>query len=349
MPNTFEKYIFDAVEEHSSVYMDVRGTPTQVMKMALTVTWYFTGLDIPGKRKAVLRVFEEYSQIFEGKIKWGTHPGTGKWKKLKHLRSTIHPEEWLLDFHEKGDLYFEYCGEDDLHTVSDIRFASSLEPFGEIDGGRIFLKHLSVVHCSFPLSMLQKGPEYFLPLFKHWAGILKPYHGHAGFSFERSAFFIADADVDYLETGLLFSLPGLDFYSLGESQWFNDNGLYQGPRCADWLVFLSDHWIEKLGGQEKVEKSMSPLPVTFYESGAILQARDLPELGNADTVEELTGYIHLAKVIEPIRVKRLAPRIRLPHEDRPDYDAIEQRYMDAWCARFTRPDEYRALFVEEKK
>lgn len=114
--------------------------------------------------------------------------------------------------------------------------------------------------------------------------------------------------------------------------------LHRGLKGVDWLTILSDRWLERLGGLERVKAEMGELPVLDYDGGAILRAGSMPQLGDNEHPEAnaaLADYRRVAAIIEPVRIKdhpgihpRLSPSYR--HEKR--FGAQEYQ---AWLARFS--------------
>ena len=336
--------LFTAIEEIGTIPYNDKNS---MLTLALSVTWYFNGLCTRQAKEAVLTVFDEYCQLVEGKIRWTSNPNTGKWKKIKNPNSDIHPSDWVLDADSIGRWFFTYHGGDQPADASDIGFTVFGGPAGHFPSGQISCessevdptvidsKDLKKIHCCFPVSVLNKGSEFFKSLLVRWNGILQPYHGRAGLSFSKSGYSNTEKS-KLTEAELLFRHPGLNFFELHEANSYNGPGLYDGVRSADWMIFLSDKWLNKLHGIERVAAAMSPLFVHPYVGGAILQAGEFPELGNNDVGCRLPAYEQLAQVIEPIRVRNLTSCISAPDPKFPTHCELSDELMETWCGRFSK-------------
>ena len=306
-----------------------------LLKLCVDMALYTEAFSSREQREAVLQVFDDYCGLYQDKLRWTTNPRTGVWKRLKHgIADYLQPKEWLQDTDSGDGWEFVYHGGEQKMDATDIMFYASGEPFYSVN------HHcLSMAVCRFPLADVF-GQRISIPnLMKKWCAMLQPWHGRAGLSIGRS-FGYEDKTLSRLtETELLLRYPGLQFWEHSEGLYFvqQGGGLYDGPRCADWLIALSDHFLEKLGGKAAIIEAMQPLPVHEYTQGLILQAGEYPQLGHYAENGIPVDYVRIGKIIEPIRTSRpYAAALFVPDPQKgPDACKTDVEISQKWCARFS--------------
>lgn len=271
-----------------------------LLKLCCDVVLYSTDLNTPEQKKALLRIFEEYAAVYGARLRWTTNPKTGKFKKLSNgLSSYAVPEDWLLRTPQDQGFEFLYHGGEKNTDASDLVFLA----VGESDYG-VSAHDLSKIFCRFPLTDVLEKRIDMVTLMRHWGSLLKPHHGRCGISLGKSFGYEDLEETRGKETEALLRFPGLQAVNILDGlygpQW---GGLYDGPRCPDWLLSIADPFVEKLGGFEALQSKMAPFPVHAYEGGALLQAGEFPCMGGPGMEKGLEGYYHMGKVIEPIRWK----------------------------------------------
>lgn len=308
-----------------------------LLKLCFDMVLYMEAQSSKEQREAVLSVFDDYCDLYQNRLRWTTNPETGRWKKLKKgLADYLQPREWLLDKDPEERWSFVYHGGEKKTDATDIVFYACGEPFYRVD------RHgLSMVVCRFPLADFFSQRFSIQSLLKDWCEMLKPWHGRAGLSIGRS-FGNEDSAVSRLtETELLLRYPGLQFWNVTEGLYFANQGggLYDGPRCADWMIVLSDHFVEKLDGKAAVLQAMSPLPVYEYPGGLILQAGAFPQLGSYAEGGIPADYKQIGKIIEPVRTRApyAAELAVADPSNGPQACKTDVILSQAWCARFS-PD-----------
>ena len=309
-----------------------------LLKLCFDVVLYAEALRSRQQREAVLSIFNDYCGFYQERLRWTTNPETGRWKKLKKGPADyLQPKEWLLDKAPGEEWSFVYHGGEKKTDATDVVFYASGAPFYQID------QHdLSTVMCRFPLADFFAQRFSVQALLEKWCAMLQPWHGRAGLSIGRSFGFEDSALSRITESELLLRYPGLQFWDLCEGLYFADQGggLYDGPRCADWMIVLSDHFVEKLDGKDAVISAMTPLPLYEYPGGLILQAGAFPQLGAYTEEGMLVDYAHVGKIIEPIRTR--APyaggiAVADPHYG-PNSWKGDKDLSQTWCARFSPPN-----------
>ncbi|MDR1889834.1 MAG: DUF3396 domain-containing protein, partial [Zoogloeaceae bacterium] len=286
-----------------------------------------------------LAIFDDYRELYGTQFRWTTNPKTGSWKKVKSgPAGYVSPHDWLPDAPVGDGWEFVFHGGDKKTDATDVAFYASGEPFYGVRD-----HDMSIVTCRFPIEDVVPRRFSLPTLLAKWCGLLRPWHGRLGFSVGRS-FGYEDGCLSRLtETELLLRYPGLQFCNLSEGLYMPARrkkdiraGLYDGPRCADWIIVLSDHFVDKLGGALVVRNTMAPLQVYEYSGGLILQADEIPQMGNYGEPENgLPEYAHLARIIEPVRARDLQHGLAQPDSTEADGCSTSQDVTDRWCARFS--------------
>ena len=291
-----------------------------LLNFCYSITLYAPDLSAPQRKEAVLAIFDDYVSLYGARMNWTTNPVSGAWKPL-HGRADgyLMPGEWLMHKPEEDGYAFLFHGGEKKADASDVSFMVMARGQRDAD-----CKDLSYLCCRFPGADVREEKVDMAGLMRRWCGLLQPLHGRGGCSAGwRYDAAMTPAIADML-SDMLKTCPGLQF-----------DGLYHGPRCADWLIALSDPLLEKLGGLDAVTEAMRPCPVLPYEGGAVLQAGDVPGAGSDGDPESLPDYMRLGRVIEPVRAKNLRHVIAVPDPDDADEIIFPQERSDAWCTRFS--------------
>lgn len=305
-----------------------------LMTYAFDLVFYSVDMSTPEQKKAVLQIFDEYTSVYSPKLRWTTNPKSGAWKRLKQgISSYMTPQEWLMAEPQHEGYSFLYHAGKKNEDSSDI----CLMAMAGADY-KIKRKNLSKLYCRFPIKDVLEGTIRLPALMHRWSSVLRPHHAHGGLGACR---WFDDLGERPRTWGALVELlrqyPGLQFMHTTETLYNekNQSGLYDGPRCADWLISLSDTFLERLGGTSAVAKAMHPYPVFAYEGGAVLQAGESPGLGSNGDPSSLPAYMHLGRVIEPVRAKNLAHVLYIPDPSNSSEFSHSPELSEKWCTRFS--------------
>ena len=305
-----------------------------LVSYCFNLMFYSVNLSTPEQKKAVLQIFDEYMSVYGSRMTWTTNPTTGAWKKLNgNVGSYMTPHDWLLSKPEDEGFSFLYHGGKKRTDASDITILAQANPDYSVNR-----HNLSTFSCRFPLKDVAEGSIDLPALMQHWSSVLQPHHAHGGLFAGKWYDDMDERPLLYgVLTPLLMLYPGLQFESEAEGLYNRERqtGLYDGPWGADWLVALSDAFLDKLGGLRAVAANMSPYPVLPYEGGAVLQAGDMAGLGADGDPASLPAYLHLGRVIEPIRAKNIPYVLYLPAQGTASGFKYAPELTDKWCSRFS--------------
>jgi hypothetical protein len=305
-----------------------------LMTYAFDLVLYSVDMSTPEQKKAVLQIFDEYMSVYGSRATWTTNPKSGAWKRLRgRISGYMTPHDWLMAEPKHEGYSFLYHGGKKCEDSSDVCFMAVAGKDYNVND-----KSLSKLYCRFPIKDVLEGVIDLSPLMHRWSFLLKPHHAHGGLGAGR---WFDDLGEQPRISGALAELlrryPGLQFMDITETLYNrkNQSGLYDGPRCADWLIALSDPFLEKLGGVQAVAEAMKPHPVFAYEGGAVLQAGEAPGLGSNGDPSSLPAYMHLGRVIEPVRAKNLAFVLYIPDPSSDVGFRHSPELSEKWCTRFS--------------
>ena len=304
-----------------------------LLNFCYNISLYSLDLSTPQQKEAVLAIFDEYVSLYGPRLNWTSNPVTDRWKPLKgNVDNYVTPHEWLMSREESKGFAFQYHGGAKETDAADVSFKVLAE-----DRGGVANRDLSYLSCRFPAADVRNGTVDLADLMHRWCALLKPWHGRGGCSAGWGQGCSMRPLIYDTLARMLRSYPGLQFDSVTETLYDprHQAGLYNGPRCADWLIALSDPFLEKLGGLNAVMEAMQPCPVLPYEGGAVLQAGNAPAPGNDGDPHSLPDYLRLGQVIEPVRAKNLHHIIYVSDDTAPAGFKEAQDLTDAWCMRFS--------------
>ena len=291
------------LDKEPPVLFNGGSTGTILLTYSFNISLYSLDMSTPQQKEAVLAIFDEYAALYGSRLNWTTNPVSGAFKHIRgKVDSYVLPGEWLMEEPQENDYDFLYHGGKKEWNSSDVDFMAK---------GSVRSNRLSIISCRFPIADVRKGKLNLPELMRRWCALLKPYHARGGYS--GGCWHMTDdfypmmySTIEERLVDQLMFYPGLQYDGNNIDLYYDEKlqaGLRDGPRCADWLIALSDPFLEKLGGLDAVTDAMRPCPVLPYEGGAVLQAGDAPGLGKDGDPASLPDYLHLARVIEPVRSK----------------------------------------------
>ena len=280
-----------------------------LLNCCFSITLYSLDLSAPQQKEAVLAIFDNYRALYGPRMRWMFTQSTASssWQTVTETDSRMLSAAWIRDEPEVEGYYFLFHGGTKRHDASDVSFMALAEDCLGVDDHA-----LGVLSCRFPLADVHSGRLNLPELMRRWCALLRPWHGRGGYS---AGVWYGDGVRSRLYNRLslmLLRYPGLQYDDKTEAYYSNrlQTGLYHGPRCADWLIALSDPFLEKLGGLSAVADAMRPCPVLPYEGGAMLQAGDAPDPGRDGDPASLPDYLRLGRIIARARRKASSQHLR---------------------------------------
>jgi hypothetical protein len=154
-----------------------------------------------------------------------------------------------------------------------------------------------LLRLALPVEMALESPRRMVDLGLELTSKLKVITGYAGICLATYMY------AAWQEGRPLYVLSrrylGVDFadpYRFREYQRF-------GINAANWLTWVGDRWMEKLGGRDALAGAASPpLVVHPLPSGVVVQAGDAPALGDTNRGEPLEAYHAAGRLLRPVRL-----------------------------------------------
>lgn len=159
-----------------------------------------------------------------------------------------------------------------------------------------------LVKCHFPWSWVSAHIQEFARLALRWAGYVEAAHKSAGLAI------ISETGGEDSKTGLhdwklLRDYPRLEYNNAGTYLAKTSFADGTAPRSSNWLTFLGDVNIERLGGRAKIDRLLPPgVEIEDYSGGIMLRAGPKPVFCGPDGPGDVPPlYAAVGKLIKPIR------------------------------------------------
>jgi hypothetical protein len=163
------------------------------------------------------------------------------------------------------------------------------------------LPTLNFLQLVLPMHWLETRIGTFPELAGKFAAILQPYHGYGGYGFgEPSDMSLRDAvQPDIYAMARRF--PGIEVdRPVRHIQYLSD-----GIKGVNWLTVLSEHWVERVGGEARLRSLLDERFLFHrYDGGLIVQAGPRPQTGDTNQYLWPDAYATLARVLRPIRIRQ---------------------------------------------
>jgi hypothetical protein len=290
-----------------------------VLRVGLVATWYFHDGYTLEKRQAVADCYDEYQESFGERLRWRVVQGGvfsgARGKRRNHRGYLLRPsfggpksKSWAFLFHG-GEL---------KEDASDFLIAGFGRSRLECEMDNCYISYLTI---ALPLSLLTSRTTDFPELILRWSRRLRPFHGYGGVGILTSV----DSATAQWHRGSIYALaqrfPGLEVDDPG----FNSFYIQESIKGGNWVTVLSDHWVGKLGGVEKMRQQLAgpQFRIDEYPGGVTILAGSTPELGDRELRTDTPNYRNLARLLKPIRATY-----------HPGPGGFRQGQFEAWLARF---------------
>ena len=274
----------------------------QLMAMfGLGAELYVAPRDRVQLREDMLKVQEDYYRLFKDNLDYfmlASPKGDGRILKIKGdpfptIREAI--GEWPSDLSYTNVLFQRYTHPDfpgDAGTVtpweSDCFIAAERKD------------RLSSYSCYLPVSA-GNGQLHFDLLREsllRWCTILHPAHGTAGYCVILEVGAISGEPYTY---ATLQRHPGLNFIGT-VSFTGNAESTYNRIKGGNWLTVLGDEVLAELGGINAARTALEPeCTLHPYEGGVVIQAGEVPLLGDTYEGNIPEAYRKVARFTKPVR------------------------------------------------
>lgn len=266
----------------------------------VVVELWFTNSHLLTQRKNMLAVWHDFYTRFQDQL---THYQKNNANSLSRLTSGFptHFEEIVNELGE--DEYFDgaFWGKGDRKKVSGEAAYWFISGLGDtnITGGDTNTS----IRANMPIQWLLNNPQAFIEMIIEWCETLGSVHGSAGAGliFDQSG---ASKRVYQQGAPIANRFPGLDYPNSPYFGLNSSKGKAQkrGIRCVNWLTVFDNSYIAELGGLKNIREGLdNDILVHEFNGGAVIQAGELPEIGDVDHGIWPEAYRKVNNVIKPIR------------------------------------------------
>jgi hypothetical protein len=281
-------------------------------------------------RRRGLEAMEAVRTTFGDKLRWIALEG-GKTKAYRPDPLAI---ESLLDRY-KGAMGV-YVGSSDLEDAHGLQDLQATFFCGSNYGPNVpTLPDCFEFHVPLSWSIDHAAQGGFTALAANVADILLPEWGTAGFSLTIQNDHM-NAEPRTTLYPLLMKYPGLDCGSGSESTLEYPDGM----GAVNWLTWVSDKLLQRIGGREAARESLSTQPasdqvkVAELDWGLAFQAGLLPGLGDNGDPATLPAYQAVARTLKPLRAPKARGFAKSQEALNADDDERGSDEKRAWVARF---------------
>lgn len=272
-----------------------RGNDT-VLAIGLTVTLYVEESHRPERRAALAACFDDYCDTAGDELLWVTQPrwladGAIKYRWAQPSGGEIvRPAQWVFEISENHAWSVSAHGGRSVTDASTYAF--------EISAPGAWARRLAYLTASWPLGFFEGKAETFRARVRKWIDRIQPLHGYAGLGVLLPLDGAAAARVATEALGLAQRFPGLEL----DAPVYQADVLANGIKGVNWLTVVGDRFLDKLGGLPVLLSRLDQRFETHrYDTGLLIQAGSMPELGDAHRLIVPECYRDLARVLAPIR------------------------------------------------
>jgi hypothetical protein len=308
-----------------------------VLRLGLVATWYFHQGYTLEKRRAVIECYDEFQAAFGNHLRWWVIEG-GHFRPVAKLKSRdlgpylLKPDFAAPDSEKNWAILFH--GGEQKEDASDLRIYGLGMSRMDCENNPESLSYLTI---ALPMDFLTERPAGFPELVLRWSQRLQPFHGYGGIGILTMNETARANEHEREVFGIAQRFPGLEVdYPMDHTLWTR-----KGIKGGNWITVLSNPWVEKLGGVEKIRQGLAAEPVGMgqpgemgqlfrvdeYPGGAMILAGPIPEIGDRSRGIDVPNYRKLAHLLKPIRTTQHAAVHNTP-------GTFRSHEFEAWLARF---------------
>ncbi len=239
---------------------------------------------MPAPRSELRHTYDVMVEAIRDRVNYYSMEESVKRKKIKNSAFELVPYALEHAGTEKDNNFSQItllCGEN-KGDYSDIFF-----DWYEYDDGYIRL-------C-LPIEEVMADPEKYLTLCLDAASELPFLFGQAGFSMNYEAIYMNGSS--YLADPIIGRFHGVNVIH----PWFYESST-DGIPTVNWLTFVRDEFVEKLGGLSKLKSQESDGVIVHpLKHGLAIQAGPAPLLGDVNEQESLAPYYRAGEILAPVK------------------------------------------------
>lgn len=272
-----------------------RGDDT-VLAIGLMLTLYIEQAHLPERRAALVACFEDYWNTAGSELHWIVQPRGIDFEAIKYRwaqpskHKILRPAQWVLELSEDHQWSVTAHGGKLVTDASAYTF--------EISSAGAWERSLTYMAATWPLGFFEGKAETFRATVRKWIDRLQPLHGYGGIGLVLPFDGPAARRIASEAFGLAMRFPGLEL----DAPVHQIRVLANGIKGVNWLTVVADQLLDKLGGGAAVQDRLDKRFETHrYDSGLLIQAGRMPELGDVHQHLVPEAYRDLTRILAPIR------------------------------------------------
>lgn len=258
-------------------------------RLGLVMTFFFKNGYTPEKKAAILRCYRRFRELYAGKLKFHSHEFDGMKKYSEENIVKVEKKIEESGVNERIGWYISDAKNKDEAPEYVMRCLNSYE----IDKAQ----GTSYLSLYLPWNILfsAEGKQEFQDWLQFLCQELEPDHGDCGYTLvmPRDYYLFMPQECELAQR-----YPAM---VVNSTVHIHKTNYRNSIRSVQWLTFLADRYIERLGGETHVRKILSADPeitLTRYPGGLIIRAGDYPDLTPGTPPE---SYYRINELIRPIR------------------------------------------------
>jgi Protein of unknown function (DUF3396) len=277
----------------------------EYMKLCVDITVYWTG-SVFGRKHAILLAYSNALDVVGTALK---HYATGSMPRFRPIDRTTFKllPEWLNTADPREDT--EYILKFESHPTPNMYSDTALFLWAIEYRNR----EVGAIRLVLPISTINGSSDTLHHLAVAILSPLDFHSGHSGYAINWSYLGRYASASRQAMRMLARRFPGIDLpHPLSTLM-----AIPSGIKRINWLTFLGTPIVERLGGQDQVNKilTQSDIRVQQLDHGIVIIAGKQPGLGDVNRREALDAYHTVGRFLAPFRSHRHPPFLGGPEDE----------------------------------
>jgi hypothetical protein len=229
------------------------------------------------------------------------------------------PRAWWRDGAKLAQL--RYLQMHDGETYNAVPHAGLRLKCNEIEPGDERPWNPSLIRFMFPAHWGEERPQDMIGMARSLVDTLPIVSGHGGYCIERNAYYEEASIRSAFPLGMRYQGADID-YRVCRFE-------FDHLKAVNWLTLVGARLLERLGWKPALRRQLEGAGVLVHEVkfGVVLQAGDLPSLGDVNRGDSLDAYRAVYRVVSPLFAPELTPPFDLGRGN-------DAELTDTWYRRF---------------
>jgi len=246
------------------------------------------------RRERVAAVCRNYWRRFGSHLRWMIEPPSNRWRAVEGAGDF---DRWVAAF-PPADWAWSLI----FHSAPEQSAAAEYSLLGVGTSTEVF--SYSNLYLTVGLAAFEgEAAANPIDLYRHWAEVLQPRFGSAGFGLIPPEDTPRRARTAPQAAAFGRQFPGVELVDA-----IGNQNAFSGLLAANWLNVVDDDCVERLGGLSAVNQRLAELPggdrigVEPYPGGLLLQAGESPLLNEPGQPGQVPAvYQPVARLLRPLR------------------------------------------------